>query len=50
MEEIKKYKVSEIMEIINNKRKDYINKYNEFPNVIEINKRLLTSVYLYKIR
>ena len=46
MEKIKGYKVSEIMEIINKKRIDYINKYNEYPNVIEINKRLLTFIKL----
>lgn len=52
MEDIKTYKVGDIMYIINEKREDYIQKNGEFPKYIEISNSLLyflSSYYLCEL-
>ena len=53
MEDIKTYKVEDIMYIINEKRENYIQKNGEFPKYIEISKSLLyflSSYYLCELK
>lgn len=52
MEDIKTYKVGDIMYIINEKREDYIQKNGEFPKYIGISNSLLyflSSYYLCEL-
>lgn len=44
---MKEYKIQDIIEIINNKRKIVILQYGEFPNTIEIGKKLLIFIKMH---
>lgn len=50
--EIKKYNIQDIIQIINEKRRNYITKYGEFPNTMKISPAILMYIkmqYLYII-
>ena len=42
--EIKKYNIQDIIQIINEKRRNYITKYGEFPNTMKISPAILMYI------